>query len=191
MFRISPYNYLVSFTKKGKVVDLYFLQTVDEVEVFTAIAHSRGCKVEFFRLNDDVPAQELNKEPIESKEPSEAPKKPTNYTYWERPVQCLETGEIFPSIKECAKKYGISYKSLYNCIRSGNPRKGLHFFFSQEGQTLKKRRGAKGKRIVCLNTGHVYKSMKQCTTKLQIDTYILYRALYTGKPVNGKVLAYE
>ena len=47
--------------------------------------------------------------------------------YWERPVLCVETGQLFSSIRECSEHLGISHKSIWNAINSGKPRHGLHF----------------------------------------------------------------
>lgn len=47
--------------------------------------------------------------------------------YWERKVKCVETGQVFRSIRECCEQLGISHKSLWNALNSKRPRNGLHF----------------------------------------------------------------
>lgn len=44
-----------------------------------------------------------------------------------RPVQCIETGEAFISIRECSAHYGIPYKAIWNSMTHGTARKGYHF----------------------------------------------------------------
>lgn len=41
--------------------------------------------------------------------------------------KCIETGQIFQSISDASKKTGIRYYSIFGCIDSGRPIKGLHF----------------------------------------------------------------
>jgi len=46
---------------------------------------------------------------------------------WQRPVQCVETGMVFDSIRDCSEFYGVPYKSIWNAVRSGKAREGFHF----------------------------------------------------------------
>lgn len=54
--------------------------------------------------------------------------------YWERKVRCVETGQVFRSIRECCEQLGISHKSLWNALNSKRPRNGLHFVEVKEKQ---------------------------------------------------------
>eukprot|EP00808_Paulinella_micropora_P019058 g72173.t1 len=44
-----------------------------------------------------------------------------------RPVLCLETGEIFPSINSAAHFYGIPKQSISNSLCMGHKARGLTF----------------------------------------------------------------
>lgn len=46
---------------------------------------------------------------------------------WERPVLCVETGEVFRNIQRCASHFGLTHKQVWGAIRFGTPRKGYHF----------------------------------------------------------------
>ena len=63
---------------------------------------------------------------VEYENPKPQPKKRIK-KYWSRPVKCVETGQVFPSIKICSNYFGLSHKSIWNSINSGNARNGLHF----------------------------------------------------------------
>ena len=46
---------------------------------------------------------------------------------WERPVKCVETGQVFRSIRDCCEKTGIPYMTIVNCIKNKNATRGVHF----------------------------------------------------------------
>lgn len=43
------------------------------------------------------------------------------------PVQCVETGQTYPSITECAKAVGASMSSVFGAIKYGHRCKGRHY----------------------------------------------------------------
>ena len=47
--------------------------------------------------------------------------------YWERTVMCVETGQVFQTIRECSEKTGIPYMTIVNCIKNKNATRGVHF----------------------------------------------------------------
>lgn len=46
---------------------------------------------------------------------------------WGRSVRCVEDGNEFRSISECAAFYGLSHKQVWGAIKYKTPRNGLHF----------------------------------------------------------------
>lgn len=82
-----------------------------------------------------------------------------------KPVTCLETGETFKSAVAAAKALGLkSGKSIYGCV-SGAAMTAGGRHWAPEGSTLtieqiEVGRKGRGKRVVCLETGKVYRSAK-------------------------------
>lgn len=80
-----------------------------------------------------------------------------------RRVVCLETGAVFESMKEAAVAVGANSGGISLCINGGAlTAKGYHWVLEGDGRTVAQieegRRGAK--RVVCLDTGEVYASVK-------------------------------
>ncbi len=84
------------------------------------VARSKGCDIEVFSLRDD-------ENPVMVEIPNEVESE--TKTRWKKTVICFETGETFTSIRECSQKHGITYKSLFNALNSGNPRNGKHYTY--------------------------------------------------------------
>ena len=84
------------------------------------VARSKGCDIEVFSLRD-----------VETTVMAEIPNEVESgtKTRWEKVVMCIETGETFTSIRECSQKHGVTYKSLFNALNSGNPRNGKHYAY--------------------------------------------------------------
>lgn len=139
------HNYLVSVFVDGKSVNSYFSENLDDLVTIKAL--HKDCEIQIFDFDNFVrfsPEQvereiiksgkrwkkSLEKPKIEAtihQKPVGKPKKEKRKKYWERPVLCVETGQVFSSIRECCERLGLSHKSLWNAINSGNARNGLHF----------------------------------------------------------------
>ncbi len=139
------HNYLVSVFVDGKNVNSYFSENLDNL-IIIKVLH-KACEINIFDFANFVrftPSQveceiiksgkrwkkSLEKpkvvEPIIEK-PKEKPKKEKKKKYWERPVLCVETGQVFSSIRECSDKLGIPYMTITNCIKNKNATRGVHF----------------------------------------------------------------
>lgn len=46
---------------------------------------------------------------------------------WKIQVMCIESGETYGSIRDCANAMHIPYMTILNCIRRGNATQGVHF----------------------------------------------------------------
>ena len=75
-------------------------------------------------------------------------------------VKCLDTGEVFNSIKEAASAFGLSTQYLSDRIREGKPAKGIKF------EVI-----AKDMRVKCLDTGQIFASLAEAERSMGL-TYI-------------------
>jgi hypothetical protein len=113
-------KFLTCFSKNGKVTELCYCCDNEEVATMGVVARSKGCDIEVFSLRDD-------ENPVMVEIPNEVESE--TKTRWKKTVICFETGETFTSIRECSQKHGITYKSLFNALNSGNPRNGKHYTY--------------------------------------------------------------
>lgn len=139
-------KFFVSVFVKDKYVNSYFSENLDDLVTIKAL--HKDCEIFIFDLEDFVLFTKeqveteisksglrwresintanysvLSSEKVEKKKEKKGkPKK-----YWKTPVVCIETGQVFGSIRECCERLGLSHKSVWNSINSGNARNGLHF----------------------------------------------------------------
>jgi len=139
-------NYLISVFVCGKNVNSYYSENLDDLITIKAL--HKDCDISVFDMQnfESLTHEQVEKEIIRSglrwkksiERPRKCeviketfivnkPKKVKPKKYWERPVMCVETGQVFGSIRECCERLGLSHKSLWNAINSGNARNGLHF----------------------------------------------------------------
>ena len=136
-------NYLVSVFADGRNVDSYYSYNLDDLVTIKAM--HKGCDISIFDLQKNVKMTEkqviaeINKSVERWKKSMENPIDITTETvvrnkkrekvnkFWERPVRCVETGQVFATIRKCSNHFKISYKSIWNAINSGRARHGLHF----------------------------------------------------------------
>ena len=139
-------KYFVSVFVKDRYANSYFSKNLDDLVTIKAL--HKDCEICIFDLEDFVrftPEQVENEiqnsgkrwkmslmkrqEYIEEveKEEEQKPKPTKNKKYWERAVICVETGQIFGSIRECSERIGIPYMTIVNCIKNGNATRCLHF----------------------------------------------------------------
>ena len=122
---------LVSFFNKGKLLAQYYVHRLEELRTLFAI--HRNSQSEVYDLDkcqfisrEEVAEAVKEKEPETKKETDEKIVRPKSKN-WSCKVKCIETGEVFGSINECSQKLHLSYKAIWNCLRSGSARGGLHF----------------------------------------------------------------
>lgn len=183
-----PYNYLVYSQKNGKVIEQEYCHTIEEVKVLLAIARSKGYDYDIFNFNKDR-LTETQPPIVEEKSIQKTKVK----KIWERSCRCLETGIIYDSIRECSRQMGISYKSVYNSIKSGNSRNGFHFTFEGCDYVEPKKIRAKERRckhkpnksFVCVTNNETFHSAEECIKKYGIPSTSFYRAVRLGKPIKG------
>lgn len=188
----------MTFTQCGKVIEQHFLDTEEQIQVFTAIARTKGYETEVYQIgSSEKPSSSKADNGIKIIKITDPEKQS-----WNKAIMCVETKQIFPSIKECSKKYGIAYKSLYNAIRSGSPRKGLHFVLydgecpksvrtSLLSQNNKKYYNRYIRKVLCVTTGHIFNSVSEIFTvypNISLKTFYYY--MKRGKPVKGLQFQY-
>lgn len=141
------HRFLVSVFDGGKNVNSFFSKCLDDLATIRAI--HKGCEITIFDLEnfafitDEQVESEVRKSGQRWKQSLERRVQQTTHKpkpvisakekrkkqkkYWERPVMCVETGQIFPSIRDCSEKTGIPYMTINNCIRRKNATRGVHF----------------------------------------------------------------
>ena len=139
---METHNYLVSVFVDGKNVNSYFSDNLDDLITIKAL--HKDCDITIFDLvnfttmpTEQVEAEikksgkrwqkSFDKPVVETKKSKEKPKRVKREKYWERSVKCVETGQVFSSIRECCEKTGIPYMTIVNCIKRKNATRGLHF----------------------------------------------------------------
>lgn len=104
-------------------------------------------------------------------------------------IICLDTGEIFDCLKDVSKKFKINYSTLkYNIKKGKNNINGITFqkigyIENKHSEVTKKYLSDISKikiKIICVETGEIFDSIKDAAIKLQIG----YSALKNN--VSGK-----
>lgn len=99
-------KWLVSVEKCGKVVALYFSKRLKE---FAAIrAMHKGCKIIATNLN------------VKSSVEDDEDKNKESEKCLTKKVKCIETGEIFSSVTECANTIKVPRWNVYKAIQRGS-----------------------------------------------------------------------
>lgn len=137
-------RYLVSVVIAGKCVHSYFSSNLDDLVTIKALY--KGCEISIFDMERLIAltASEITEELVKSRlrwknslhpepvqpEPvveEEKPKVQKHPKCWKRTVLCVETGQIFDSVRECSEHIGLPYMTIVNCIKNKNATRGLHF----------------------------------------------------------------
>lgn len=113
-------DWLVSVVKDGKVKELYYSRDLADMIAIRAL--NPGCSFEKCHIGIEVPKQESQC----TERPKEERRK------WAKRVQCVETGETWPTIIECSKATGIAKWTLYKSVHDGSSALGLHFVVIKE-----------------------------------------------------------
>lgn len=139
---MAKHNYLVSVFVDGRNVNSYFSENLDDLVTIKAL--HKNCDITIFDLENftTMPTEQVEAEIMKSgkrwqksfdkpvaevKKSIEKPKRLKREKYWERKVKCVETGQVFSSIRECCEKTGIPYMTIVNCIKNKNATRGVHF----------------------------------------------------------------
>ena len=92
-----------------------------------------------------------------------------------KPVKCVETGEIFVSIKEAAMHIGVDSGSISNCCK--NPEhsiRGYHWEYADPKYGRHTYEGANCKKVECIETGEIFPSVTAAKKKYPSVGNVLY-----------------
>lgn len=122
-----------------------------------------------------------------------------------RPVICIDTGIIYPSLKEASRSLGINWTAIQRvCSGHMNSARGKdgHYYqlaYYEEGKTyqLKKLRNIKTpKPVICVNTGEIFGSMHEAAKKMNISQGHISQCCHgkrrhAGKTATGEFLVWR
>ena len=103
-------KYVTCYVKNGKVVDQHFLSSPDEVKTMEAVGRAKGYETETYAIDCcslSEKSESVENDIAQSEEPSQQHKRP-----WNKWVKCIETGQVFPTVRECSSQMGIPYMTL-------------------------------------------------------------------------------
>ena len=107
-----------------------------------------------------------------------------------RHVVCLETGEVFGSLKEAAQAVGLKDgRSISSCLNGRTlTAGGRHWALEGSDVTIgsaKAKRDRRSKRVVCLETGEVYESMSAAAKAVGLKGGASLSACLRGKAMTA------
>lgn len=103
-----------------------------------------------------------------------------------RPIVCLETGQVFPSVKEAALAMSVTYGggNLSQAALHGGMFKGYHWYF--EGDPKPQPGDLKGnKAVTCLDTGETFESAAAAAEWANTTVDAVYASVRLHKTAGG------
>lgn len=134
-------KYFVSIFREGKCVKTMFVEGKDKLSVLRAT--NQGCEITAFSLDGINPFKEERPKKVSKLRTLPDNKRISNrFKNWGLTVKCLETGQVFSSIRECSDAMGIPYTTIVNCLKNGNQTRGYHFVYSNKEDNGEENRGS-------------------------------------------------
>lgn len=195
MTETSSNTYLTCYIKNGKVIDQFFLNMPEEVKTMEAVGRAKGYETETHVIcSSNEEREEDAGSGIAQKELFQEPKRP-----WNKWIKCVETGQVFPTVRECSKQKGIPYMTIINCVKNGNATRNYHFVIEHDRvETFRNMQNHKNnkmdmpqRKIICVTTGACFDSVKECLKKCHLPASSFYRALHGGTPIKGLIFKYQ
>lgn len=121
----NKYNYLVAVFKDNKNCGLYYSEDLSDLPVIRAM--HRHCELQISNLCDVVMMREEEAAAIERQKQREFEKG------WSFRIKCVETGQVYRSIRDCSLRKGLPYKRLYAAVFDEEEIDGLHFVIDKDG----------------------------------------------------------
>lgn len=108
-----------------------------------------------------------------------------------RPVQCVETGEVFESIHDCARAHHIQPNHLSNHLRGlGHAVGGRHYKYAKPSQLKPKGTPRPARPVQCVETGEEFPSLAAASRKCGVTTHSIHMQL-TGVYATAKGLTFR
>lgn len=186
----SSITFLTCYYKNNKVVDQHFLNSPGEVQTLEALGRSKGYEVETFAIERDSTHHKAEVSQTGETLPDKAKQSKQPWNKW---IRCVETGQLFPSVREASMQLGLPYKSIWNALNNGLARDGMHFVYENlisESYRNHNKPETHSRKILCVTTGVCFQSVKECLKACQLPTSSFYRALNNGSPIRGLVFKY-
>ena len=187
----SSNKYITCYVKNGKVCEQLYSNTTDEVKTMEAVGRAKGYETETYIIGCDCLSEkvEISETDITPSEPCQDQKRP-----WNKWIKCVETGQVFPTVRECSNQMGIPYMTIINCVKNGNATRGYHFVIDQNRiepfRNIEYHNKKPTRKIVCVSTGKYYDSVNECLKKCHLPINSFYRALHNGTAVKGLIFRY-
>lgn len=111
-----------------------------------------------------------------------------------RRVRCIETGDVWDSVVDCAKATGIGRDNIAACCRPTSRNKsagGLHFEYADDKERRLNTDKAGGKNpkarhVRCIETGQEWSSMAECAAEIGVSESAISGACrIPGKKIKG------
>ena len=107
-----------------------------------------------------------------------------------RKVVCLETGELFETIRQAAKWLGMVHGTVSRACRKHMRAGGYHFRYLEEYKesetvNLTYKEPIKGRSIVCVETGEIFSSMRQAERSKDINHRLISQACKDSSKTAG------
>jgi len=117
-------NYLIAvFSPRGKNEGLYYSDDLSELPTIKAV--HKGCEIQISDIRD---ARFLSGDLIDKAVKANGVNKRTQ-NRWSFAVRCVETNEVYKSIRECSIAKKIPYKVLYAAMKNNAALRGFHYVF--------------------------------------------------------------
>lgn len=122
-----------------------------------------------------------------------------------KPVMCIETGEVFDSIANASEMCGINYSSLINCCGKNGKAKtagSYHWkYVNDKINELKMEPNQQLRPVMCVETGEVFESTRLASITMNIECTSItsccrgkyktaggYHWVYEGEEINPELL---
>lgn len=109
-------------------------------------------------------------------------------------VLCVDTGELFSSVKAVVKVAGCCYNTLYAAIKNGLKYNDKKYVYVEEPTEPPKQHNGvlKSKQIIDMNSGKVYSSIRDMSRATEIPKSTLSEAIMYNRTVKGyRPIAYD
>lgn len=113
--------YLISVFLRQKCVDLFYSEDTSAVKAMKTLVP--GCEIDIYELTD-IACEETD---VEDAPVVQTVKRSRNGKPFANNVRCIETGELWESVKVCSTVTGIGEKNIYESARNGWMAGGFHF----------------------------------------------------------------